>query len=124
MDNDLKKIFLELEKLFKKYNPPLIARADDASHYDLWSIKAVEIKGRKRDDLYFAGLIIQSKYVGFYYMPVYVDTGVKKNLQKELPSMLKEEACFHIKKWDKTDDSQVREALDLGYKRYRKNRWV
>jgi len=47
MDNDLKKVFLELKKLFKKHNPRLIARADDASHYDLWSTKAVEIAGRK-----------------------------------------------------------------------------
>ena len=45
--NDLKNIFLELKKLFKKYNPLLIARADDASPYDLWSTKAVEIAGRK-----------------------------------------------------------------------------
>ena len=71
MDNDLKKVFLELKKLFKKHNPRLIARADDASHYDLWSTKAVEIVDRKRDGPYFfAGLIIQSKYVGFYYAGV------------------------------------------------------
>ena len=57
-------------------------------------------------------------------MPVCVNTGAKKNLQKELLSMLKEKACFHIKKWDKTVASQVQEALDLGYKCYKKNGWV
>src|SRR5208283_728928 len=102
----------------KRYNPPLVARANDASHYDLWSTKDVEIAGKKRDGLYFAGLIIQSKYVGFYYMPVYVDTGVKKVLKKELLAMLKGKACFHVKKWDKTVAGQVQEALDLGYKCY------
>ena len=40
------------EKVIKKYNPLLIARSDDASHYDLWSTKDVEIVDRGRDDLY------------------------------------------------------------------------
>ncbi len=124
MDNDLKKIFLALKELMKKYHPPLVARIDDASHYDLWSTKDVEIVGKKRDGLYFAGLIIQSKYVSFYYMPVYVDAGVKKVLKKELLAMLKGNACFHVKKWDKSIAGQGREVLDLGYKCYKKNGWV
>jgi hypothetical protein len=47
-----------------------------------------------------------------------------KKPQRELLSMLKGSACFQIKKWDKTYASQVREALDLGYKCYKKNGWV
>jgi hypothetical protein len=53
-------------------------------------------------------------------MPVYVDTGVKKVLKKELLAMLKGKACFHVKKWDKTVAGQVQEALDLGYKCYKR----
>ena len=97
---------------------------NDGSHYDLWSINDVEIAGRKRKEVYFAGLIIQSTYVGFYYMPVYGQPELKKVFKKELLSILKGKSCFHIKKLDKTLVAQIREALDIGYKIYKKIGWV
>jgi hypothetical protein len=102
----------------------MVAKIDDGSHYVLWSIKDVVIGGKKREEVYFAGLIIQSTYVGFYYMPVYGEPGMKKVFKKELLSMLKGKACFHIKKLDKTLIVQIREALETGYKLYKKNGWV
>jgi hypothetical protein len=96
MYNDPKEIFPELKKLFKKYNPPLMARADDASHYDLWYTKAVEIAGRKRDDLHFAGMTSQSKNVDSYYMPFYVDMGMKKNRKKNYSPCSKERPVFKL----------------------------
>ena len=97
MDYELKKISLELNKLFKKYNPRLMARADHASHDDLWSTKAVEIAGRKRDGLHFDGLIIQSKNVDSYYMSVYVDTGVKKIYKENCSPCSTERLVFKSK---------------------------
>jgi hypothetical protein len=102
----------------------MVAKIDDGSHYDLWSIKEVEIAGRKRKEVYFAGLIIQSTYVGFYYMPVYGEPGLKKVFKKELLSTLKGKACFHIKKLDKGLIAQIRDALEISYKFYKKNGWV
>ena len=117
-------IFQEIKKLLTRFEPPLVAKSDSDSRYELWSIKEVTIAGRKRTEVYFAGLIIQSNYVGFYYMPVYIDTQMKKVFKRELLSTLKGKSCFHIKKLDKTLLKQIRESLDIGYKLYKKNGWV
>lgn len=124
MEDNRSKIFRELKKLMKKYERPFIAKINDDTHYDLWSIKDVEIAGRKRKEVYFAALVIQSSYVGFYYMPIYPSFGLEKLFKKELLSTLKGKACFHIKKLDKTLLAQIRDALEIGYKFYKKNGWV
>lgn len=124
MENGRTEIFQRLKKILKKYEPPLVAKSDQDSRYDLWSIKDVEIAGRKRKAVFFAGLIIQSNYVGFYYMPVYADAEIKKIFKKELLSTLKGKSCFHIKTLDKTLIAQIREALEAGYKLYKDNGWV
>lgn len=117
-------IFQQLRKLLKKYEPPFIAKSDFDSRYELWSIKDVTIAGRKRKEVFFAGLIIQSTYVGFYYMPVYTDVAIKKMFKKELLSTLKGKSCFHITSTDQVLLTQIRSALELGLALYRKNEWV
>ena len=77
MTIDRKEIFDQIKLLMKKYEKPLVARSDYDSRYELWSEKEIEIGGRKRKDIFFAGLIIQSSYVGFYFMPIYTDTSLK-----------------------------------------------
>jgi len=66
--SELNTIFQALKGLLSAYAPPLVPKLDDASHYDLWSIKDLVIEGRKRKEVYFAGLIIQKGYVGFYML--------------------------------------------------------
>jgi len=39
----------------------------------VWFVKDLVIAGRKCKEVFFAGLIIQKSYVGFYFMPVYTD---------------------------------------------------
>jgi hypothetical protein len=56
--SDLNTIFQSLKDLLSPYAPPLVPKMDVASHYDLWSIKDLAIEGRKRKEVYFAGLII------------------------------------------------------------------
>jgi len=51
----------------------LVVKGDDATHYDVWFVKDLVIAGRKCKEVFFAGLIIQKSYVGFYFMPVYTD---------------------------------------------------
>lgn len=108
----------------KKYEPPLVARNDFDSRYELWSEKQIEIDGRKRNEIYFGGLIIQSSYVGFYFMPVYTDTSLKEIFEPELLSTLNGKSCFHIKKLDKKLLSQIKKSLEAGFKLYKKRGWV
>ncbi len=124
MEQDLPGIYQTLKEVLKKYEPPLVAKMDYDSRYELWSNKEVTIAGKKRKEVYFAGLIIQSNYVGFYYMPVYVDTDLKKVFKPELLSTLKGKSCFHIKKLDETVLQQIKAALSIGFEMYRKNGWI
>ncbi|MDP3721201.1 MAG: hypothetical protein Q8R09_01965, partial [Anaerolineaceae bacterium] len=88
MEN-LDEIFNRLKEILKNYQPPFSSKADDESHFDLWSVKDLVIEGRKRKEVYFAGLIIQKAYVGFYYMPVYAEPEIKEFFKPELLSRLK-----------------------------------
>ncbi|AFH50820.1 Hypothetical protein IALB_3117 [Ignavibacterium album JCM 16511] len=119
-----KQIFYQIKSLMKKYEPSLVARSDFDSRYELWSEKEIEIDGRKRKEFYFAGLIIQSNYVGFYFMPIYTDASLKDIFESELLSTLKGKSCFHIKKLDKKLLTQIKKSLEIGFKLYKKRGWV
>lgn len=117
-------IFKKLKLLLKEYEKPLKPKWDLDSKYDLWSIKDLEIAGRKRKEVYFAGLIIQSTYVGFYFMPIYVDTKMKDIFQPELLQLLKGKSCFHIKELTPKLEKQIKGALKKGYQLYKERGWV
>lgn len=121
---DLPPIFNEIKALMQAYAPPLTAKMDDSSHYDLWSIKDLVIEGRKRKEVYFAGLVIQKSYVGFYYMPIYANTELKTVFAPDFLKLLKGKSCFHIKKLDDALKEQIRAALKIGYENYQKNGWI
>lgn len=124
MESDFLKIFGSIKSLMKVYEGDLVARYDLDSKYDLWSEKNVEIEGKKRKEVYFGGLIIQSRHVGFYFMPVYTDTLLKEVFAPELLKLLKGKSCFHIKKLDKQLEKQISDALKKGYQLYQKRGWI
>ena len=121
---DLTAIFESLKALLAVYAPPLVAKMDDASHYDLWSVKDLVIEGRKRREVYFAGLIIQKGYVGFYYMPVYAQTELKDVFAPELLKLLKGKSCFYVKRLTPELLGQIEFALKIGYEAYQARGWV
>lgn len=114
----------ELVPLLSKHVPPFEARRDAKGGYHLWSTKPIVIDGRKKNELYFAGLIPQKGYLGFYYMPVYTDPERKALFQPELLALLKGKSCFYIRGLDRELKSQVRDALSSGRKLYRKRGWI
>jgi len=121
---ELIEIYGKLKKIMKKYEGKLKPKIDLDSRYDLWSFKDVEIAGRMRKEVYFAGLIIQSSYVGFYFMPIYVDTSLKKVFSERLLKLLKGKSCFHVKELDKDLEKDIEKALDKGHNLYKKRGWV
>lgn len=124
--SDLLSIFHELKKELKVYEKGFIkARFDIEGKYDLWSGKPnVFVYDRVRNEMGFASLIVQSTYVGFYYMPIYCNPGVREKLSPNLLKLLRGKACFHIKSVDKELLKDVRQAMKIGYEGYRKNGWV
>ena len=92
-------IFDRLETSLRRYVPPFVARTGGVRgkrDCQLWSEKPVEIAGRKRDEVYFAGLIVQKGYVGFYFMPVYTHAEQTAVFAPELRALLKGKSCIHV----------------------------
>lgn len=121
---DLKEIFDALKPLLQKYQPPFAPKHEYGAYYDLWSFKDLVIDDRKRKEVYFAGLIIQKSYVGFYFMPVYADEEIRKVFQPELLSLLKGKSCFHVKKLTPELLGQIEAALQAGFALYKERGWV
>ncbi len=124
MTDDRLATFKEIQKLLKKYEPPMTAVSDFEGRYELVSKKDVEFAGRKRSEVYFAAAIIQSTYVGFYLMSVYANPTMIKKIPPELMATLKGKSCFHIKRLDATLKRQIAAALTLSFEFYKKQGWV
>lgn len=90
----------------------------------LISQKPVVIEGRKKEELWFAGILVQKGYVGFYYMPVYAFPELKKVLKPALLNCLKGKSCFHIKKQDPVIMGQIKESLKIGYAMFKEKGWI
>lgn len=117
-------VFNTLKTLLKEYEPPFTSKVDSDKAYDLWSIKDLVIADRPRNEVYFAGIVMQKEYVGFYYMPTYADTDLKEIFKSELLQILKGKSCFHIKSLNQTLLAQIKEALAIGFRQYQERDWV
>lgn len=121
---DLIPLFEEAKKLLKPYEKYLNARRDEPGHYELWSEHEAVVAGKKRDSVYFASLIIQKSYVGFYFMPVYTHEEAKDLFGEELLSLLKGKSCFYLRELTPTLRRQIKAALKTGLELYRERGWV
>jgi len=121
MNENLIEIYNRLRLQLKKYENPMITKFDMDSRYDLWSVKDVVIDGRKKKEVFFAGLIIQSSYVGFYYEE---PEKMKELFNPELLKLLKGKSCFHIKKLNEGLEKEIEYALEKGYELYKERGWV
>src|SRR5579859_521707 len=87
---DMVIIFEEIRKLMKPYERGTIRmHGGEEGKLLLISEKEVEIEGRKRKDVWFASALIQKGFVGFYFMPVYMNNPVERQLKPELLKCLK-----------------------------------
>lgn len=119
--------FDRLRPLLERYSPPLAAREGavrDKRDYQLYSEKEVEIDGRRRDEIFFAGLIQQKGYVGLYYMPVYAEPELADVFEPELLKLRKGKSCFHVKRLDAETLRRVDDALEKGFALYRERGWI
>jgi len=121
---ELTPIFEAIKKLLLPYEKGAIKLISSGGQVGLISKKPVEILGRKKDELWFASVLVQKGYVGFYYMPVYADPKVKELIKPELLKCLKGKACFHIKKYDPEILSQIKDALSVGYNIWHSRKWL
>lgn len=120
----LVEIFNAVKPLLKIYEPLLTARADSQGRYDLWSEKDLVIEGKKRKEVAFAAIIVQSSYVGFYFMPTYAHEKSKATFHPDLLKKLKGKSCFHLQDANSDTLGHIAEALAAGFRMYQERGWV
>jgi hypothetical protein len=119
-------IFAALREELARFVPPLEARTGtvrDKDDYLVSAPKEAIRRGRKYPETYFAGVIVQKAYVGFYFMPV--GAGEQSRIfAPELLGFLKGKSCFHFKRLDGELLAEVGVALDRGFALYRERGWI
>jgi hypothetical protein len=124
---DRDEIFDRLAAALREYVPPLVARSGGVTgkrDCQLWSEMPVVIDGRKRKEVYFAGVIGQKGYVGFYFMPVYTHADQRALFGPDLLSLLTGKSCFHVRRLDEALEGEITDALARGFELYRERGWV
>lgn len=125
MKTDLIEIFQTIRASMQPYEAMgFTSKINSDTEYDLWSEKNVVLLGRKRNEIYFAGLKILKSEVTLHFMLIYTNPEVKDMLHPDLLALLKGKSCFHIKKLDDLLMEHIADALDKGYKIYKQNEWV
>jgi len=126
MADELLDTFDDLKEILSKYEPPLLAKTNYQTRYELVFDKPFETKSKKtgniikKDELYFVAIIVQSGYVGLYFMPIYSHKKEFKGISSELMKLLKGKTCFHIKTLDKELTSEIKKMISKGFILYKK----
>lgn len=125
MKTDLIEIFQTIRAGMQPYETlGFTSRINSDNEYDLWSEKNVVLLGKKRNEIYFAGLKIMTSSVTLHFMLLYTNPEVSELIHPDLLKLLKGKSCFHIKKIDDILMGHIADALDKGYKIYKQNEWV
>lgn len=117
-------IFNAIKKVMMPYSPPYNVRINIEGKYDLWSEKDIEAFGRKYDSMMLAAIIIQSGYVGFYFLPIYENPSLKDKFSPAFVKLLKGKSCFHVKELNDEILSEIKKALQVGHDAYKKKGWI
>jgi len=122
---ELVPIFNTIARLLKAHaGGELKIKGGEDGQVVLGRLSPIVIDGRKKEELWLASALIQKGYVGFYYMPVYMNDIVRRKLGPELLTTLKGKACFHIKKDDPVLFEQIEKALRIGVDAYKAKGWI
>ena len=120
-------LYTGVEALLKPYEKKMSARRGLVSKkrdYHLYTGRPMEYLGHKHSDVCFASVVEQKKYVGFYFMPIYMNDPLKNQLPASLLKLLKGKACFHITELTPQLKADIAEALRAGFSFYKKMNWV
>ena len=123
---DLVVIFEAIKQMANPYQNKgtLKMHIGTGGQFNLVSHKEVVIAGRKRSEIWFISALVQKGYVGFYYMPIYMNDPMKQMFSPQFIKCLKGKACFHIKKNDPVIMQEIGKAIRIGYDSYVKRGWV
>lgn len=130
-EGSLESVFAELQRLLAPYAPPFKPSSgstlDGKLEYHLVVPQDVVIPGAyggKPTQIAMASVILQKDFVGFYFMPIYLNPELKKNMAPTLLKLLKGKTCFHVQAIDAQVIADVNAALALGLKSFKDRDWV
>ena len=121
---DKEAIFEKVRTLVEKYNRNMDVRSDTPTNYSLYGKKTVEAFNKEVDGMYYASVVINKNFIGFYFFPIYTHPEEFAKIPAELQKCLKGKSCFHIKVKDELLMSQIDSILDQGYQLYKKHEWI
>jgi hypothetical protein len=124
MDKLKLEIFNRLVKILKPFEKKLKHRTDGKTKYELSGKKKVVVGKKEFESMFFAAVIIQKGFTGFYFFPVYTHVKEFKSLPDNLKKCLKGKSCFHIKKNDEELLAEFKQLVKKGYDIYKKAGWV
>ncbi|HVI45539.1 MAG TPA: hypothetical protein VM802_11740 [Chitinophaga sp.] len=124
MAADLSAIYSTLHGLISSYTPPLTAKIEEDSRYEVYSLKPVELAGRPIPELFFAGLGRRSNYVGLYFFPIYTHPEEFTGISAILKKCLKGKSCFHIKTLEGAMLKDIEKMLRDGYDFYKEKKLI
>ena len=117
-------LFAEVKTLLEPYAETLTVVHDGPGSYDLWSEKDVVIEGSPHQAVFFAGLTLEKRYVGFSFMPVHAQRDLTAVFGPDLLATLKGKSCFRLKQLTPDLRDQIAAALAAGYRLYGERGWV
>jgi hypothetical protein len=126
----LEQVFDELYRLLSHYSPPLKTKSGTVrgkKDFHLAIPKAVVVPGAyqgKPVEVDLAVIILQRGYVGFYFMPIYMEPALKEKLSPSFTKLLQGKTCFHIKQLDADLLQQIKSALEEGIRNYKTRGWL
>jgi hypothetical protein len=120
----LLELFKQLKPLLQNYVPPLTAKKDSDTGYEVWGTKQAMIAGKMKSEIFFAAFMVQKSFIGFYYFPIYTHPEIKKDLPPRLVKLLSGKSCFHIAEVDENLMQDIETALAFGFEFYTKQGWI
>jgi len=98
---------------------------EEPGRFNVDTRKPVVIADRPRPNVNLLSIIIQKNHVGFYFIPVYMDEGLRAGLSDTLAKMLKGKSCFHCKQELPPElADELTGLIHAGVDLYRHNEWI
>jgi len=126
----LEAVYDELYALLSQYAPPFVLKEDSIKgkrDLHLQAPEPVIVPGKYGGSpkmVGMASIILQKGYVGFYFLPIYLEPALAEKLSRELRKLLKGKTCFYVRRLTPELKKDVRAALEIGKKDFAKRGWI
>ncbi|MDA0733815.1 MAG: hypothetical protein O2909_04185 [Chloroflexi bacterium] len=128
----LQDVFNQLSQLLESHGPGMELRGEQIGSqakvkkpgYHLYGKEAVSVFGRKPEQIYLAGTILQKNFVSLYFMPLYCHPEHFQDMDPRLKKLMKGKACFNIKALDPEVIELIDQTISRGKNLFQQDGWI